>query len=247
MTDHRDLLLNVCLLFSKIMVENNQDKHQLRQSITAISKRANVKDVSCYNTQTAIFIFIKSSQQIRMADIDSFSNNFEKLTRATTAAKDYLDDKSTLEQFYTGLQKIDSATYTFPIWLQVFSAGIVGMSMSVLFSQNLNNVPMTFLISACGYFVFVLSFNALINKIFATFLAASCLSILTVCYLKVTHSLDVSLLLLSSIMPLLPGSEFVNGIKDIFSGDYLSGVTQLTEASMLIFVIVFPITLFFSL
>lgn len=41
---------------------------------------------------------------------------------------------------------------------------------------------------------------------------------------------DLSRMIIGSIMPLVPGVAFTNGIRDIADGDYISGAVRLLDA-----------------
>ena len=45
-------------------------------------------------------------------------------------------------------------------------------------------------------------------------------------------NIQVDLIIISCIMPLVPGIAFTNGVRDIFRGDYASGFTKLLESLM---------------
>lgn len=57
--------------------------------------------------------------------------------------------------------------------------------------------------------------------------------IITVCSLLFIHmpfGMDMSHMISGSIMPLVPGLAFTNGIRDIADGDYISGTVRMIDA-----------------
>ena len=47
----------------------------------------------------------------------------------------------------------------------------------------------------------------------------------------------MNFMIIGSIMPLIPGVAFINGIRDMADGDYLSGSVRLLDALLVFFCI----------
>ncbi|WP_373804604.1 threonine/serine exporter family protein, partial [Jeotgalibaca porci] len=46
-------------------------------------------------------------------------------------------------------------------------------------------------------------------------------------------SISEDIMIISAIMPLLPGTALTNGVRDIFRGDYMSGGAKMLEALLI--------------
>ena len=50
---------------------------------------------------------------------------------------------------------------------------------------------------------------------------------------KVGLNVDVTITIISSFMLMVPGISFINGIRDLISGDFVSGISRGAEAILI--------------
>lgn len=69
--------------------------------------------------------------------------------------------------------------------------------------------------------------------IFATLVASVIIAISGVALTELHILSNPKMLIVGSIMPLLPGVPFIKGVRDLISGELISGVTRAFDAGMI--------------
>lgn len=245
--DHSELTLNICLLYSEIMAKNNVDPRDIQRDIHKIGTIMNMDQIIIYQTLTGIFITLNQGSKIKMSVIEATENNFEKIIRAKQALEDFENSTVTQENFYKSLIEINNTNYSFPLAIQVLSAGVVSAALGVVFTSQLSDFLINLIIGGVSYFILLYFQKKLMLKSFSTFLSASVLAILVSFSINLDLATNPYMIIFSCIMPLVPGIEIVNSIRSVLENNYLIATSQILEALMITIMILMPITFFLNI
>lgn len=134
-----------------------------------------------------------------------------------------------------------------PFWMQVFSSGVGSGCFCYLFGGDLTDSLAAFLAGFLLY-IFVLKISGpYLSKISRNLCGGALVTFL--CILFHSHGLGhtLSYIVIGSIIPLVPGVAFTNGIRDIASGDYISGAVRLLDAILVFLCIAIGVGITFTL
>jgi len=121
------------------------------------------------------------------------------------------------------------------MWKQVLASGVGSCFFCVLAGGGLPECISAF---AAGFllFIYVLKVSAPhLSKIVGNILGGMLVVLISLACRHLYAPLNLGAMISGTIMPLVPGVAFTNGIRDIASGDYISGIVRLLDA-MLVFV-----------
>ena len=79
-------------------------------------------------------------------------------------------------------------------------------------------------------YLFILGPGQKMSKIVSIILGSALVSLVCLACYRLRLSNDFSHMIIGSIIPLIPGIPFTNGIRDIANGDYLSGIVRMLDA-----------------
>ncbi|EYT94373.1 threonine/serine exporter family protein [Enterococcus mundtii] len=242
-----DLLLNTCLLAGKIMTESNAEMYRVEDTMSRIASASGNYRLVSYVTQTGLFIGFDRTSTIRMEQITNRTINLERVVKVNNLSRKYVANELTLEELYSALQEVEKDRRMFPVWLQIISAAIISGTIMILFGGELKDLPITFSIGGVGYIVYLCSLRFFRIKFLAEFLSSLIIGIAAILSVRLGIGLNQDLIIIGCVMPLVPGVQITNAIRDLLAGHYVSGVSRGAEAMMTAAMIGFAIAFIFQI
>ncbi|MBO0460476.1 threonine/serine exporter family protein [Enterococcus sp. DIV1298c] len=242
-----DLLLNTCLLAGKIMTESNAEMYRVEDTMSRIASASGNYRLVSYVTQTGLFIGFDRTSTIRMEQITNRTINLERVVKVNNLSRKYVANELTLEELYQELQEVEKDRRMFPVWLQIISAAIISGTIMILFGGELQDLPITLLIGGVGYIVYLCSLRFFRIKFLAEFLSSLIIGIAAILSVRLGIGLNQDLIIIGCVMPLVPGVQITNAIRDLLAGHYVSGVSRGAEAMMTAAMIGFAIAFIFQI
>ena len=242
-----DLLLNTCLLAGKIMTESNAEMYRVEDTMSRIASASGNYRLVSYVTQTGLFIGFDRTSTIRMEQITNRTINLERVVKVNNLSRKYVANELTLEELYSALQEVEKDRRMFPVWLQIISAAIISGTIMILFGGELKDLPITLSIGGVGYIVYLCSLRFFRIKFLAEFLSSLIIGIAAILSVRLGIGLNQDLIIIGCVMPLVPGVQITNAIRDLLAGHYVSGVSRGAEAMMTAAMMGFAIAFIFQI
>ncbi|WP_238046317.1 threonine/serine exporter family protein [Enterococcus mundtii] len=242
-----DLLLNTCLLAGKIMTESNAEMYRVEDTMSRIASASGNYRLVSYVTQTGLFIGFDRTSTIRMEQITNRTINLERVVKVNNLSRKYVANELTLEELYSALQEVEKDRRMLPVWLQIISAAIISGTIMILFGGELKDLPITLSIGGVGYIVYLCSLRFFRIKFLAEFLSSLIIGIAAILSVRLGIGLNQDLIIIGCVMPLVPGVQITNAIRDLLAGHYVSGVSRGAEAMMTAAMIGFAIAFIFQI
>lgn len=242
-----DLLLDTCLLAGKIMMESDAEMYRVEDTMSRIALASGNYRLVSYVTQTGLFIGLDRTSTIRMEQITNRSINLEKVVNVNNLSRKYVAGELTLNDLYVALQAIEKDRSSFPVWLQILSAAVISGTIMVLFGGEMSDLPITLMIGGIGYAIYLYSLKFFRIKFLSEFLSSLLIGLTAILSVRVGLGANQHLIIIGCVMPLVPGVQITNAIRDLLAGHYVSGVSRGTEAMMTATMIGFAIAFIFQL
>lgn len=244
---HLDLLLETCLLAGKITIESDAEMYRVEDTMSRIALASGNYRMVSYVTQTGLFVGIDGTSTIRMVQVMKRGIDLEKISRVNQLSRAYVAGDFSLEELLNKLKVIDSEHRHFPISARIVSAAVVSATIMILFGGVWSDLFLTFLIGGCGYSLYYFSLKFLKIKFLSEFLASLFIGAAAILSVKLGLGQSQDLIIIGCVMPLVPGVQITNALRDLLAGHYLSGVSRGTEALMTSGMIGFGIAFVFQL
>lgn len=227
------LLFNTAILAGEIMLKNGAETHRVEDTINHILNKSKFRIVESFVTTTGIFVTLSDDSIETLTAVKRVnvrSTNLNKISLVNEVSRNFCSDKINLLTAYYSLVNIDnmlpysslinflSNSLTPPLFALVLSneIAIFEFFVSLLCGMTLGAVQ--YLLQKAQIIKF---FNDLISSIFVAIIASA--------YIR-TFGGNLDLIIVSAIMPLVPGVAITNAIRDTLYGDYLSGLARAAEA-----------------
>lgn len=227
------LLMNTAVLAGVVMLRSGAETYRVEETITHILRTAQVETVETVVLTTGIFVTMDNPDMESISVIkrvESRGMNLNRIERANAVSRRYCAGEMTLEEAYAELKTIKGRQYKrmvynlatigvcsgFPplfggSWEEIAGAAAAGVILAMIIT-----------IGKC------LHIQGFILNAFSAFGVA-----LTAIFLKNGFpTMNMDIVIISSIMPIVPGVAITYAIRDSLQGDYLAGAARSMEAFM---------------
>lgn len=227
------LLLETALLAGEILLSSGAETYRVEDTMNHILKTSNVEQIDALALMTGITVTLNDSsmeQPISMIrTIESRSTNMNNIIKVNGISRNYCAGKISLAEANIQLKHVKEKLYTrtqFNI-----ATALVATGFAMMFGGSFMDVLLATImggwLSACITFAKIKKVDTLVLDVF------SCAGIALFTILAQAYfipKLDIDIVIVSALMPIVPGVAITNAIRDTIQGDYLSGCARILEA-----------------
>ena len=232
-TNDYEIILAFAVNLGEIMLKSGAETYRVEDTICRILSHHHFDKVDTFVTPTVVMATLKtpdSHNATTLTRIKNRSTRMDKIEKINQLSRNYVEGTLTLEEAIKTLKEIDaSPSYSSLVmnFATAFSAGF--------FSLMFNGGLLEFIIACLiGGLVSVIQ-NHLRAKGIVNYLVLFMVSLFIGSMIALLNFFDGNLvdteaIVIGSIMPLVPGLAFTNGIRDTIGDELLSGISRLAEA-----------------
>lgn len=195
--------------------------------------RANPKNTSnTFATPTGIFATVEDdddNSHTIIRRVDKISLNLNKIDKLNDLSRQYTSGQIDFIEVNRKLVTIKHETI-YSDNVKMFSNGISCFSFSYMLGQNFTDAIGAFFVGLLSIYLY----NKLFKRSTSTFIDILFISIgigfLSIIYTKISPANSVDNIIIGAIMPLVPGIETINAVRDVVVGDFQSASSRLLNA-----------------
>lgn len=164
--------------------------------------------------------------------ITDAGTDFEKIHKLNALSRQICSGDVTAEEINNRLDEI-KATRVYPFSMEFFCYALIAGAFTLFFGGSFAQSLVSLVIGGLVRLLLLASDKTVKNKIFGKFLASFFATALA--YLSVRLSLvgSVDEIIIGNIMTLIPGIGLTSALRDIFTGDSITGILRSLEAFLL--------------
>lgn len=230
-------ILSICTEAGRIMLENGAETFRVEDTLIRIASHYGMSDGDFFVLTNGI---LSSAQDQngnsfgRVKFIPSNKANLAKVIAINQLSREICCGKYTLEEVKAELVRIDHL-HDEPSWLLVAATALGSGAFAFLYNGRLTDsvgaLTAGFIL---GLFLQFIA-KKYLSKMTSNLLGSALVTVICLLFHHYGLSENMNAMIAGSIIPLIPGVSFVNGIRDIAKGDYLSGVVRLLD-SLFVFI-----------
>ncbi|TVY00002.1 threonine/serine exporter family protein [Cohnella terricola] len=223
----------LCLLAGKIIMQNGGETYRVEDTMKRIAEACGFPDSQCFVTPTGIIFAISGANPItRLVGISARSTDLNKVTLVNELSRRISEGEWSAAEALVRLKEIERARGAYPGWLQVASAAIASGCFLIMFRGGWNDFGPALLAGGIG-FALLISLQRLVPiRFFAEFLASMMIGSLSILFVRTGIGQELDLMIISSVMPLVPGLLITNAVRDLMAGHLVSGLSKGAEAML---------------
>lgn len=226
------LLMDTAVLAGEIMQKSGAEAYRVEDTMSHILKKSDAEHVDPVAFNTAIFVTLQEKDKPPVSVIrrvKSRGSNLSNIVQVNDVSRRFCKDELDLETAYMELSKIGGKQYR-SILYNIATVGVV-FGFALFFGGNSIDAAASLVVGAVLAALITVGKRLRFNDFFMDIW--SCIGIaFTSILLKqyVIAGMNLDTIIISGIMPLVPGLAVTNAVRDTLMGDYLSGAARILEA-----------------
>lgn len=226
-------VLDACVAAGKILLENGAEIFRVEETMKRISSYYGVTNADFYVITNAVFASgdddKKSKVFAKVKYVPLRGTELRKVILINELSRKIVEGKFTIDEVEKEIDRIKKEKTPGRL-LQIIASGVGSMAFCIMFGGTLLD-SIAALITGLILYVFML-FVAYpkLSKIMANFLGGTLVTVSCMLLYKLGLGNDLNHMIIGSIIPLIPGVAFTNGVRDIANTDFLSGTVRLLDA-----------------
>ncbi len=226
-------VLEIALFAGRVMLENGAETSRVEDTINRICRSRGL-NIESFTIPTGIFLSCDYNDEYYPYIIRTkvITIDLERIVMVNDFSRKFVSTNMSVEEAEEELERIKKAPAFKPYIVSLFG-GVAGLFFTLSFGGQLLE----------GIYAFITSFFvvAIVNilgkytgSFIKNFIGGMINMILAFLFVEISKgfSLDIELskIVIGSLMPLVPGVSMTNALRDSISGDFISGVSKLSEA-----------------
>lgn len=229
------LLMKTAALAGEIMLSSGAETYRVENTMYLMLHTAeNIELAEVFVIMTGITATLKVKDENTISVVKRVNNrstNMNRILEVNSLSRAYCNNEISLEEVYNKLTKIEKRVYT--NWENRLAVIGICVGFAIFFGGNLEDVIATFAVGAfltlCITIGEKLHFQFFLQNVFNSFGIAFASIVLRAFFVN----LNMDVVIISSIMPLVPGVAITNAVRDSLQGDYISGCARILEAFLI--------------
>lgn len=216
----------------RMLLESGSEISRVEDTMRRISSSLGEPDESFFTMGNGIFATSQSKAIVRYIPIKGA--RLDKVVEISNLSHKIKRQALSLEEVRAELGRIDNLP-TKPLWEQLLACIMATMGFGIIFSNSFLEC-IAAAIAGVVVWLYYLFFGSrhlskALNNISGGIVGSLCCLILQ----RIGIGENLGNMIVSTLILLIPGVAFTNGIRDIANEDYLSGMTRMLDALMVFF------------
>lgn len=227
-----DLIAEAVLKAGVMLLKSGAEVYRVENTMDRLGKSfIQTRECMSYVTLTGAFVTLTTSRAsvTRMARVEETGYNLHRINEINTLSRECLRCPMTPEDVIERLEAIE-AEAPYRARVKILSAGAGAAGFGVFFGAEAAELIGIFLIGLLVAGSAQLFERFKVNTFLITLFQAAIAAEACLLYTRYTDGLSLDIMIISVLMLLVPGMTLTNGIRDMLSGNYLSGAVCLAQA-----------------
>jgi uncharacterized membrane protein YjjP (DUF1212 family) len=231
---YKENIFRLALFTGELMLKNGAETYRVEDTLLRICNSRGFKHVNVFASPTVIIISDERFDGITfMKTIRTRGINLDRISAINSFSRDFVSnvDMDVLESIKT-LKSIEKS-YINNKKISLTSTGLGSAFFALLLGGNFIDFIITFIVSMLAL-IFYERISRVSEVPFLATLAASCfIASCAIMFTDINIINEPNMVIVGSIMPLLPGVSLTKSVRDLISGELISGVTRAFEAAVI--------------
>ena len=227
------LLIKTAMSAGELMLCSGAETYLVEDTMYHILKTADnleMSEVLVVMTGITASVKVKGEKVVKLVKrVESRENNLSRVVAVNDISRRYCGGELSLQAAYEELNSLKKKEYRRFSYSIATVAVCVGFSL--FFGGGIWEVVSSLIVGAflafCIEAVRDLKVHAFIEDVFSSMGIAMASAVMKI---MLGGRMDIDIVIISCIMPLVPGMAITNAARDTLRGDYLSGIARMLEA-----------------
>lgn len=226
-------LLTAVLDLGEQMLLCGAEISRVEDTVQRICYKYGCKKVDIFAITSVIFLTLTDSEDnFRSSSrrVSKYNTNLDRLHKYNALSRELCSQEAPeIEALENGIKEISSKKH-YPLYIQCLACAMIASAFTVFFGGNAFDALASAIIGIILKIVIYYTAKTKVNMVFANVVCSAVVCFLAFIFIKAGLGNDVSMIIIGNIMILIPGVALTNSIRDIISGDIMSGILRACEA-----------------
>ena len=228
----REQLLSIALDIGEQMLISGAEVGRVETAIRYICTAYGCRRTDVFTITSSIVLSVEDAEGVHGTQtrrITGTKTDLTRLHRLNDLSRRVCADKPDYDTVRAELNTIHEAR-AYPLWLEVLASGLIGCAFAVFFGGSFYD-GLIATVLGCGLRLTTwLLQKAAMNAIFTNVVAAFLLSLSAILLTRCGLGHDANKIIIGNIMLLIPGIALTNSLRDMISGDIMTGLLRFLDA-----------------
>lgn len=222
-------IVTLCGQVGTILLENGAETARVENTVEYVGRAADLP-VVCHATMTGIFVSSEKSAATRIFKVRVGDFNLQKVDEINTLSRQFSRHEITYNKLKKEVQRVDQETLDFSWLTKCIGAGLVSMPPMLLFKATWGDLFLAFFVGIIGYVVSQVVSHHTKTPYIPVAIGSLAISVLANILGVVNIAHDANYIIISALMPLVPGVPMTNSLREIIEKNTISGLVRATDA-----------------
>ena len=235
--EERRLVLDCAMQAGAILLKNGAEIFRVEETVARICSHFGVESEKAFVLSNGIFLTAGSGQEPFYAKVQHIPVSGARLDRVAAVnqlSREIAEGCFTPAEVKRRLDEIEHMPEKSDR-VKVLASAVGSGCFCCMFGGSPLDCLGAFLTGFLLYIYVLKLFTPHLSKIIGNIGGGALVTVLCLLLCRMNLGESINYMIIGSIMPLVPGIAFVNGVRDIADGDYIAGSVRLLDA-ILVFV-----------
>lgn len=235
-------VLNLATRAGHILLENGAEISRVEETMERISNHYGEKDENFFVLSNGIFTTGNSYSKVEFIPIKGAM--LDKVVYVNQLSRDIAKYDIPIEEAEKRLDEIENAPAK-PIWEQLLATALGCAGFCAIFGGGYVDCAASVIAGLCLYSFILFVGGPYLSKTLSNICGGLVGTIVCILLHSLGFGSNLGNMIIGTVIPLIPGVAFTNGLRDIANEDYLAGTIRLLDALMMFFCIALGVCLTF--
>lgn len=224
--------LSSLLDVGEIMLTSGSEVNRVEDTLERMAKAYGCNQVDVFTITSSIVVTVHDGEDrifTQTRRIREYQTDIYKIEQCNELSRQVCVQPLPQKELTERIAKI-RAGRGYPWWVRLLAYGLVASSFTIFFGGGLLDAAASAICGLGLYWILQLLDRIRIQRIVTTILAAAFVGLLAVVLTRLGLGNSVDKISIGNVMLLIPGISFTTSLRDMISGDTISGLLGLCEA-----------------
>ncbi|MDO5028264.1 MAG: threonine/serine exporter family protein [Bacillota bacterium] len=225
-------LLHITVMVGRIILQSGGEVFRVEDTIERMcSSFTNLDgyEVLAMKTSVSVTLIYEGIPYNSVAREKSPSYKLEVVDMMNAFSRNFINTGMDLNQAYRVVMKIDRVK-DYPNWFLGFCTGIIGALFTLLYGGPTVDFVPAFFVGFITYYIVNKSAVFFVPEFMVQLLAGFLTAGIAAVFSSIGFATDPNMIIIGCLMPYVPGMAITNAVRDILSGDYMTGLMTIAQA-----------------
>ena len=234
-----DELLKFSLDLGEQMLVSGAEISRVEDTLQRIAHVFGCKSADVFVITSVIFLTLTDSEDRSVTGtrrVSRYDTNLDKLHKYNDLSRYICANVPEIDEIRERFEEVKQEKgYSLP--LQVFACAMISASFTLFFGGSAIDAAASAVAGAVLKLIVCAQSKTKVNMVFSNVISSAAVCLLAFSFVRLGFGEDSSKIIVGNIMLLIPGVALTNSIRDMISGDIISGMLRLFEALIIAFAI----------